>query len=444
METNHSINIEPSDIESIYDGLNRIGALGETAEAGFSRSAYSDAETAAMRHIEMLAKKSGLNTRWDAVGNLIAETSGNYSEWVETGSHIDTVQGGGNFDGAAGVVAGLAVLQQAKQSGVNPSKGLRLRVWRGEESAAFGVVSIGSRAAFGMLSNAALKSSHQGRTLAEAMRSQGAGSDNILNGSPAISNEERNGIAAHIELHIEQGSVLESEQKEIGIVTGIRGSIRSWVKLRGAFDHSGATPMGRPFRRDVNLAMAHMQVRLDELAQAAVTNGLDIVQTIGVVNSSDAVNSAMPEMGGNAVTKVSGAGYFSHEVRSISPKQAESFVQQAHAVLKEIAKEHGVEIKIDTFANAPGIESLDDELQQLAESSCRSLNLSYTRLPSGAWHDAAVLCSVKRDDGSNIPVGMLFIPCRGGISHSPDEYTSLEQIATGATVLATMMLKLAS
>ena len=443
MKNNHTINIKASDMMDIYVGLNRIGALGNAPEAGFNRPAYSDVETEAMQHIESLAKSTDLQTRRDTIGNLIIETNGDHVEWIETGSHTDTVAGGGNFDGMAGVVAGLAVLQQVQKSGTSLNKGLRLRVWRGEESTAFGVVSIGSRAAFGILPSSALKSAHQGRTLAEAMRSQGADPETIQNSKPAISDEERDGIAAHIELHIEQGNVLETKNSDIGIVTGIRGSIRSWVKLHGTFDHSGATPMGRAFRRDVNLAMAYMQVRLDELAQAATEDDIDIVQTIGMVNSSAEMNNAMPEMGANAVTKVSGAGYFSHEVRSASPEQAGNFTEQAFAVMREIAKEHGIEIEIETFSNSAGIEALDGHLQQLAESCCQSLNLGYKRLPSGAWHDAAVLCGVTRNDGSNIPVGMLFIPCRNGISHSADEYTSPDQIAAGATVLAHMMVELA-
>jgi len=444
MEKITPITIKASSIGKIYRGLNCIGALGETPESGFNRPAYSDAETEAMKLIESLASESGLTTRWDAAGNLIVETPGDFSEWVETGSHIDTVPGGGNFDGTAGVVAGLAVLQAVKQSGIPLNKGLRLRIWRGEESAAFGVTSIGSRAAFGTLPSSALKSTYQGRTLMEAMRSQGADPETVQNGTPTISDEERNGIAAHIELHIEQGSVLESEGADIGIVTGIRGSIRSWVRLRGAFDHSGATPMGRQYRRDVNLSMAHMQVRLDELAQAALKGGADIVQTIGVINSSETMNSAIPEISSNAVSKVSGAGYFSYEVRSISSEEAGRFTEQAFAAMREIAKEHGVDIEIETFSDSSGIESLDGGLQHLTETTCKHLNLKQRKLPSGAWHDAAVLCGVMRSDGSNIPVGMLFIPCRDGISHSANEYASPEQIAAGATVLAHTMVKLAS
>jgi len=397
-----------------------------------------------MQLIESLAKSASLKSRWDAVGNLIVETPGSFSEWIETGSHIDTVPGGGNYDGTAGVVAGLAVLQEVQRSGVVLTKGLRLRVWRGEESAAFGVTSIGSRAAFGVLPSSALKSTHQGRTLTDAMRSQGADPETIEKAIPTISDEERNGIAAHIELHIEQGSVLEGEGADIGIVTGIRGSTRSWIKLHGAFDHSGATPMGRPYRRDVNLAMAYMQVELDRLVQTAIAEGQNIVQTIGVINSNSDMNSSMPEIGSNAVSKVSGSGYFSHEVRSASPEQADAFVEKAHDTIRKIAEEHGITVEIDTFSKSAGIPTLDNNLQTVAETSCKELNLSYRHLPSGAWHDAAVLCSVKRSDDSTIPVGMLFIPCRNGISHSADEFSSPEQIAAGASTLAQMMISLAS
>ena len=438
-----AINIEPSDIEAIYDGLNHIGALGDTPEAGFNRPAYSNAETDAMQHIESLANAENLNARWDTVGNLIIETPGNFSEWIETGSHIDTVSGGGNFDGTAGVVAGLAVLQKVQCSGMSLNKGLRLRVWRGEESAAFGVVSIGSRAAFGNVTSNELEATHRGQPLADAIRTQNVGPEPIRQGIPSITDNERDTIAAHIELHIEQGAVLESNQADIGIVTGIRGSIRSWVKLRGAFDHSGATPMGRPYRCDVNLAMAYMQVALDKLAQQAIAEGEDIVQTVGVINCNPDSDFITPSVTSNEMTKVSGTGYFSHEVRSVSSEFCDSFTNIAFAIMKKIGGDHGVSVEIDTISKSPGIPKLDPALQTLAKSACQQLNLNYKQLPSGAWHDAAVLCSVKRSDGSAIPVGMLFIPCRNGISHSADEFSSPQQIAVGASTLAHMMISLA-
>jgi len=422
--------------------LDRIGNLG--LGRGFLRAAWSDEETAAMRYIEQVALAAGLLSRWDSVGNLAIETTGEFSEWVETGSHMDTVPGGGNYDGAAGVVAGLEAIMAVCNSGHPLQRGLRLRVWRGEESSTFGVVSAGARAAFGMLAPEALENVYCGNTLAEAIAGQGGDSSLIAKRTPTIPASERQAIAAHIELHIEQGSVLEQGAYDLGVVTGIRGSIRSWVRLTGAFDHSGATPMGAQWRKDVNLAMAHMQVRLDELAMAAIEAGRDIVQTIGVVNSNRHFNETLSSLYDNAVAKVSGFGYFSHEVRGCYPAEVRNFVRQAHDVIRQAADEFGVHVEIEEFSSVNGIFRLDDGLQHLLSACCKKHGANYTGLPSGAWHDVAVLHDQQRDDGSKIPIGMLFVPCRGGVSHSPEEYASPEQLALGAEVLAEAMAVLAN
>lgn len=426
--------IPAANIEAHYRQLNRIGA----SDHGFHRPAYSDAETGAMQYIERAALAAGLTSRRDGVGNLVIETPGSFNQWVESGSHMDSVPGGGNYDGAAGVVAGLEAILTLKEQAL--PFGLRLRIWRGEESAAFGTASIGAQAAFGALNPAILEKSNQGRTLAGAMASQGADPECIRDSRPTITAEERDGILAHIELHIEQGKLLESAGKDIGIVTGMRGSRRRWVRLSGQFDHSGATPMGAENRSDVNLAMAHMLVRLDELAGRHIAAGMDIVQTTGVINTDAGTNSAMPAINENAVSKVSGSGYFSHELRSCSATEARAFAAEADEAIRQTAAEFGITAEIEEFAASDGIPSLDSDIQQLLAEACRNQEASCMQLPSGAWHDAAVLCGQQRSDGSAIPVGMLFIPCRAGVSHSPLEYSSPEQIALGASVLAEAML----
>lgn len=437
------MNIPPVTADAIsvhYAQLDGIGHLGPGR--GFLRAAWSDEESEAMRLIESAALNAGLNSRWDAVGNLIIETPGRFRTWVETGSHMDTVPGGGNYDGTAGVVAGLEALLAVHRSGVALERGLRLRVWRGEESSTFGVVSAGSRAAFGVLEPESLKHVWQGLSLADAIRGQGGDPGCIADGRPAIEAAELDGIAACLEMHIEQGSVLEAGEFDLGIVSGIRGSVRSWVKISGAFDHSGATPMGRQWRKDVNLAMAHMQVRLDELVRDAIAAGRDIVQTVGVVNSNRDINETLPGLYDNAVAKVSGTGYFSHEVRGCKAGEVADFVAAARRTIRQVADEFGVSVTIDEFSRVTGIDRMDDGLQDLLIDCCRGRGARHTRLPSGAWHDVAVLDKLSREAG-RIPVGMLFIPCRGGISHSPEEFASPGQIALGATVLADAMLRLA-
>jgi N-carbamoyl-L-amino-acid hydrolase len=430
------ISIPAEHIEAHYNKLNQIGAT----QHGFHRPAYSDAETAAMLYIEQAALAGGLLSRWDDVGNLIIETTEYVNHWVETGSHMDTVPGGGNYDGTVGVVAGLEALLAIHRDNPQLPFGLRLRIWRGEESAAFGEASIGAQAAFGLLNPELLRRSNRGETLEEAMTSQTARPDYIRTGRPAITDAECNGIIAHIELHIEQGSRLETLKKDIGIVTGIRGSLRRWIYLTGNFDHSGATPMGADHRSDVNLAMAHILVRLDELANHLVAEGRDIIQTTGIINCDPDVNRANPDLFDNAVSKISGFGYFSHELRGCSAEQARDFAGQADDLIHRIAKEFSVKAEIKEFSVSDGIPELNTDIQKLLAESCSLQNASFKYLPSGAWHDAAVLCTQKRSDGSTIPVGMLFIPCRAGISHSPQEYSSPARIALGASVLAQAML----
>lgn len=433
--------VSASAISGIYAALDKIGNLGP--DRGFLRAAWSDEESAAMRLIEATALAAGLNSRRDAVGNLIVETPGDFSTWVETGSHMDTVPGGGNYDGAAGVVAGLHALLAVHASGLALRHGLRLRVWRGEESSTFGVVSAGCRAAFGLLGAEVLGHVWQGISLADAIRGQGGDPRYIADGRPSIPETERDGIAAFLEMHIEQGRILEAGGFDIGVVSSIRGSVRNWVKLNGAFDHSGATPMGQAWRKDVNLAMAYMQVRLDELVRHAIGTGKDIVQTIGVVNSNRHVNETLPGLYDNAVVKVSGSGYFSHEVRGCRADEVREFVEQAGQRIRQTAEEFGIAVVLEEFSQMAGIEHMDDGLQALLSDCCRARGLRHTTLPSGAWHDGAVVTQVLRGDGGKIPVGMLFVPCHQGVSHSPEEYASPEQLALGATVLADAMFRLA-
>lgn len=436
------ISIDAEAIEQHYAALNRIGPVEGDQRNGFLRPPYSDAETAAISYIQQRATAAGLNCRSDALGNLIVETPGSFSAWVETGSHIDTVPGGGNFDGTAGVVAGLAALLAIHRSETVLQHGLRLRIWRGEESACFGVTSIGSRAAFGKLDASALHQNYAGRSLAEAMLEQGADPELIRAGQPTIDAYERDSITAFLELHIEQGKVLESCGKNIGIVTAIRGSRRNWINIHGTFDHSGATPMGAEFRQDANLTMAYIMVRLDQLLSQANSEGADLVQTVGLVNPPQQSCATLP-LAKNAITKISGAASFSYEVRGCDAGRVGSYCDRAFALIRATAEEFDTTVEIETFSDQAGIRNLNPELQLLLAKTCMALNLSHISLPSGAWHDAGTLAQQVRGDGTTIPVGMIFIPCHNGISHSPNELSTPLQIARGASLLATAMVELA-
>ncbi len=431
--------ISPQDIQAHYNILNRIGCLGDQPDKGFTRAAYSDEETAVLAYFATQAELIGLHTDWDAVGNLCIETKDKHEHWVECGSHVDTVPAGGNFDGLAGIVAGFVAIAALNQ--LPRAYGLRLRIWRGEESASFGITSIGASAALGLLPADSLNNRHAGRSLAEAIREQGADPKFIEQRQSTISQCELDHIAAHIELHIEQGIVLEKETLDIGIVSGIRASSRSWISLQGEFDHSGATPMGKTYRRDTNLALAHILVALDDLFSSYQKENpsIDLVQTIGHINSNKEKNEHDDELYNNAISKVSGYAYFSYELRSCDDILRNSYKKEAMQTVQNIAASFGVTVEVESVSNSSGVKALNQPLQQRMRSICETLHYKHRTLASGAWHDAALIAQQKRSDQSNIPVAMIFIPCLKGKSHSPEEFSSYEQIAKGASLLANLM-----
>jgi len=436
--------ISESSVAEHYKVLNKLGCLGADPSAGFLRAAYSNEETEAIRYIEHKAIELGAQSSWDKLGNLSLSWPGTSAEFVETASHLDTVPRGGNFDGAAGVVSGLLAIEAIIKSKQPRSAGLRLRVWRAEESSTFNIVYIGSLSAFGQLNPKFLSNVFRGVTLEEAMKSQGADPTVVRNKIPTISQQEIDSIRAHIELHIEQGNMLEINNVDVGIVTSIRAPRRYRVVLRGEFDHSGATPMGTEYRRDVNLALAHILVRLDLLCSTELQRNADLVQTAGVINSSRDFNESHPLVYSNAVPKVSGFGYFCLDIRSADVIFLNEYCARVEKLVLDIAEKFRVSAEIELIGSSEPLQALAPNIQNAAEAAARALNVSTLRMPSGAGHDAAVVGAQRRSSGETVPVGMLFIPCRGGKSHCPEEYASHAAIAKGASVLAGALYSLAS
>ncbi len=428
--------ISESIISDYYETLNRIGCLGESPEAGFLRAAYSNEETEAMRFVEKRALAIGATSRWDAIGNLFLEWPAPSARFVEVGSHLDTVPLGGNFDGAAGIVGGIAAIQRVLENTPQRKNGLRLRIWRAEESVTFSSVYAGSLGAFGKFNSKALGNRFRGRSLEEAMKSQGADPEVARAGRATISQAEIDSIVAHIEMHIEQGNVLEVEAKDIGIITSIRGPYRLKIELSGEFDHSGATPMGVKYRHDCNLALAYIMVRLDEMLKVRVGEGKDLIQTVGVINSFREMNESQREVYQNAPTKVSGFAYFTFDVRSNSRAVMDAYIAEASELIKKTAAEYRVDAEIELIGRSNPLESVDEVVQKKLESAATVLGFSSKLMPSGAGHDAAIVGGQRNSAGKQVPIGMVFIPCRRGKSHCPEEYTSYEAIAKGASVMA--------
>ncbi len=283
----------------------------------------------------------------------------------------------------------------------------------------------------------------EGRTLADAISSQGYDPGYISEQMPTLTQAQIDAIQAHLELHIEQAKSLEVDAKDIGIVTSIRGAVRFRVLVVGEAAHSGGTPMGVDYRQDANLAMAYMQVALDRHATEAIASGDDLVQTVGVINSDFNFNLHDPRVHENALTKVSPFGYFAIDIRSNRAETLARNVAAARRIIEEVGRQHRVSVEIQPITSLAPTETLDPHIQELVYQSCQEEGVSSMRMASGALHDLAVVTNQQRSDGTRIPGVLIFIPCRDGLSHNPKEFASTEAIHKGALVLARTLYKLA-
>ncbi len=394
---------------------------------GISRETYGPSETAAMELVAKEAKVHGLETEWDAARNMIVRLPGQDRRLpaVATGSHLDSVPQGGNYDGAAGVIAGLLALIEAKTQGA-PQRSMEVYALRGEESAWFGgPCYFGSRALFGQIEASDLASRHRdtGTTLAEQMLASGADMT-IIEGKQTIRPAED--FHAWFELHIEQGPVLIAKEKPVGIVTGIRGNTRRrHVTCVGEAAHSGAVP--RWLRHDAVLAMSELLMRLDEHWRVLLAWGEDLVFTTGIVETDPTEH---------AVSRVPGKVTFAIEFRSQDKKTIENFSKILVTECEKIGGERGVCFDLgDAVSSAPA--KMSGKMVALVEGEAQAAGLDYEIMPSGAGHDTAVFAN------AGVPATMIFVRNDKG-SHNPHEAMDMADFARGTDLLTRSMIKAAN
>ena len=394
---------------------------------GISRETYGPSETAAMELVAKEAEVHGLETEWDAARNMIVRLPGQDRclAAVATGSHLDSVPQGGNYDGAAGVIAGLLALIEAKTQGA-PRRSMEVYALRGEESAWFGgPCYFGSRAIFGQIEASDLASRHRdtGTTLAEQMLASGADMT-IIEGKQTIRPAED--FHAWFELHIEQGPVLIAKEKPVGIVTGIRGNTRRrHVKCVGEAAHSGAVP--RWLRHDAVLAMSELLMRLDEHWRVLLAWGEDLVFTTGIVETDPTEH---------AVSRVPGQVTFAIEFRSQDKKTIENFSKILVTECEKIGSERGVCFDLgDAVSSAPA--KMSGKMVALVEGEAQAAGLDYEIMPSGAGHDTAVFAN------AGVPATMIFVRNDKG-SHNPHEAMDMADFARGTDLLTRSMIKAAN
>ena len=386
---------------------------------GVTRASYGEGENACAAYLDKFARSEGLDVVVDRAGNFIyfdpADTRGGAAIW--SGSHLDSVPQGGNYDGLAGVVAGLLVLIAAKREGVTLPAPLKVIGFRGEESAWFGKAYMGSGALWGKLSSAdlALQRRGDGITLHDALAACGADVAAIGRQEKLLNPAD---IAAYVELHIEQGPVMVAREIPVGVVSGIRGNVRhNKIECFGDAQHSGVVP--RWLRKDAVFAVSDLIVRLDNHWRALLERGTDLVVTCGVVQTNPAEHS---------ISRVPGYAHFTFEARSKSSDTLEAFYQLVQAEMHSIERERGVKFALDRrLMSEPAV--CDAQLCDLMAQACRTRGIAHERIPSGAGHDAALFAN------GGVPSAMVFVRNQNG-SHNPHEAMELADFMLGTQVMA--------
>jgi len=394
------------------DDLAQRGAL---AQGGIYRALYTPAWSSAMELVTGWLKEAGLFVRRDAVGNVWGRVEGSRGgRAIVTGSHIDTVRGGGALDGALGVVAGIEAVTSLWERFGRPARITECVAICEEEGSRFNTNFWGARAIADRLEpdEADRVRDADGVRLADAMRSVG------LDAATAASAVRRD-IDVFLELHIEQGPILEDHGPRLGVVTTIAGTAHLEVTVRGQPDHAGAMAMTR--RRDALVGASAMTLAI---AETAARMGHPAVATVGTI----AVEPAQ-------VNVVPGVARFTVDARHADAARRKELLTQIGDACKAIARERGLDMEIRTLRDRPPV-TLSPRIADVLRRACLAAGMEPRDMTSGAGHDAQVLTAAAN-------TGMLFVPSIGGRSHCPDEATAAEDVVLGTRALATALRELA-
>lgn len=387
---------------------------------GITRASYGPGEQAARDIMAKAASDLGMEVEDDPAGNVYMTLAGvdRSAAPVVIGSHLDSVAQGGNYDGAAGVVSGLVACAGLVDAGISPPRDIRVMGIRAEESAWFGVSYIGSRSALGTLPDGALDEARRadtGRSLANHMAEAGCDPDALRAGKVFLPPAS---LHAYLEVHIEQGPVLEAEGIPVGIVTGIRGNRRlPRARCIGEYSHCGGVP--RSHRRDAVIATSELVSALDAIWDRCEAEGKDFAFTIG---------KFFTDAEWHAMTKIAGAVEFSLDMRSLDGDFIEAMTGRVRALAAEIAERRGVTFELGEFTRAaPG--PMDPAIKAAMADGADALGLSVMEIASGASHDAAAFAA------AGVPTQMLFIRNANG-SHNPDEAMEIPDFMAATRLLA--------
>lgn len=385
--------------------MEECSAIGRDPLGGVTRLGWSSELLEAIGWVSDQLRELGLTTEVDEAGNLFGKWTAGTGDPLLLGSHLDSVTRGGAFDGALGVVTGLYALRQLRSRGFAPRRPIWLAAWMDEEGGRFGTPLFGSRAFAGEdLGDVHALQDSRGIALRDAMSEWGKNIDEL----PAAARIDE--IGHYLELHIEQGPVLDRAGVDVAVVTTIVGLLGYRIRLTGETNHAGTTPPED--RRDALAGAARITLALRDAMRARPA----MRANVGEIAVSPGVFNVIP-----------GAATFSIDVRS---SDAEAFTQNDVVVLdtvREIAEQEDLRFEIETTHRIQPTP-LDDDLRSVLHEAVKSAGASVMDLPSGAGHDAQVIAR-------HVPTAMLFVPSRRGISHAPEEFTDPDHQEVGAEVL---------
>lgn len=403
------------DVDRVQTHLKALAKIGRTGDGGVTRLAYSTEENEAFSYVQE-ALPDDFETHTDQIGNLFAARDLDGDQFILLGSHLDTVYNGGSLDGALGVTTALEAVRAATDDDLPIETEPMLCVFRAEESARFGQHTIGSRGALGRLTVEDLASTdEEGVPLWQAIQRAGFQPDML---STPVFDPER--LDSFLEVHIEQGRVLDEAGLDLGIVTSIRGPVRYRISVEGKYDHSGATPMN--LRRDALTASSRMILSV-EAATRELANKDDLVATVGDIT---AVNGAMNIICGRVT--------FPLDIRSNDETVRNMAEAQILDELEAIADELAVDLTREAVSRSSPV-NLDDVLMDEMQGIAADIGANARVLPSGGGHDA------MNFQKAGIPTGMIFTPSIDGVSHNPEEATPASSTAYATELLARSILQ---
>ncbi len=398
--------------------IEKLAEFSDAPPPAITRILFTPTDLAARAFIRQQMREAGLSVREDAIGNIFGRWEGGEKTLppVATGSHIDAVPFSGRYDGSIGVLGALEAVRSLKESGFEPRRSIELIMFSAEEPTRFGIGCLGSRALSGCLDSDNLKAlrDSQNRSLDDIRREAGYQSDLASVPLPQGAYE------GFIELHIEQGPLLEGAGIPIGLVTSIAAPATLRVTLKGEGGHAGAVLMAK--RRDALVAASEVILAVEKAA--ASTGRVDSVATVGLLKVHPGAVNSIP----SRVT-------MEIDIRDTSQAPRDGMLAHIKAAVAAIAADRDIEAEIELLNADPPSRSGELPLSALTVA-CGHLHLPYLKMTSRAYHDTlfmSLLC----------PTAMIFVPSRGGFSHRPDEYTAPEQIVKGVEVLALALARLA-